>query len=262
MDIEARKKLMARRKKLQLLNKWIRRIIQLVFFVLYPALFSQAFSGVKESINTIGNGGVLEFTSFTVKLIVLVIITIIFGRLFCGYACAFGAIGDWLYAFGTFISKKIKKKLPVIPLNIVYILQKVKYIVLFLVVVICLSGNGELITKYSPWTVFSMISVGNFNLKSYGIAITLLIIVACGMIVKERFFCQFLCPLGALFSLLPQLSWTRLKRNKKECINGCRLCQNNCPVNIKIGEKETRDGECIACMRCKNLCPKSNIGFK
>ena len=57
----------------------------------------------------------------------------------------------------------------------------------------------------SPWDVFSMLHAGNFRLSSYTPGIVLLVLILVGMFFEERFFCRFLCPMGAVFSLLPIL---------------------------------------------------------
>ena len=84
--------------------KYVRMVVQLIFFVLLPSLFDQAFTGVKNTADAIGKGNVLQWDSFTKILLILLIVTLLFGRVFCGYACAFGALGDYIY----FLTGKIR----------------------------------------------------------------------------------------------------------------------------------------------------------
>lgn len=93
----------------------------------------------------------------------------------------------------------------------------------------------------------------------YATSTILMCIVIVGMAIKERFFCQFLCPLGAVFAILPVLPFLSLKRNKDNCIPKCNACKNNCPVKIKLQDNSLTDGECISCMRCRMICTKGNI---
>ncbi|SFQ22328.1 hypothetical protein SAMN02910358_01192 [Lachnospiraceae bacterium XBB1006] len=76
---------------------------------------------------------------------------------------------------------------------------------------------------------------------------------------RGTFFCRFLCPMGAIFSLLPELPFTALHRNEKNCLKNCSACRKNCPVRIKLGEDSLQSGECIRCGRCLLTCPKENI---
>ena len=242
-----------------------RIVIQLAFFIFMPSLFSQAFAGVKEAAALMGKGQPLKVSDFAVKLLILCTITVIFGRIFCGFMCSFGAIGDWFYMLSEFIQKKTGIKFPKISEKYQIIMQKFKYIILLLIVVICFVGNGEYITKYSPWTVFSLVTQRNFKIGAYATGIFLLILIIIGMMLKERFFCQFLCPLGAVFSLLPKIPLFHVKKKGQQCFNGCKACTNKCPVNLKYDEAGMREGECISCGRCFMVCPhrmKKNTAAK
>ena len=241
--------------------RWARNVVQFIFLLTMPELFAQAFSGAKVIVAQLGNGGMLSWSTFTVRLAVLCLLTVLAGRIFCGWACAFGAVGDWLYQLASFVQKRAGKKLPRIPEKLLHILQKTKYIVLAAVLFLCFSGRTDIVTKYSPWTVFSLLTAGNFHLGSYGIAVILLFLIIAGMVLQERFFCQCLCPMGAIFSLLPELPLTSWKRNSDNCIPGCQACRKNCPVKIKLDENPFWEGECIRCGRCSAVCPKKNIKF-
>ena len=119
--------------------KIFRVIVQIIFFILMPSLFSQAFAGVKEAVALIGKGENIILSDFVIKLLILCTATIVFGRIFCGFVCSFGAVGDWFYMLSEFIQKKTGRKLPVIPSKWQVYLQKLKYIVLICVLVHTLS---------------------------------------------------------------------------------------------------------------------------
>ena len=79
------------------LNNYLRIAIQILFFLLMPSVFTTAFSGVKYIFTQIGNEQAIAITPFVTVLVVLCVYTIVFGRFFCGFACAFGSMGDWIY---------------------------------------------------------------------------------------------------------------------------------------------------------------------
>ena len=62
-------------------------------FIIYPALFSTAFTGIKLIVEQITQRASLPWNSFVQTLVVLLVFTIVFGRFFCGFACAFGTWG-------------------------------------------------------------------------------------------------------------------------------------------------------------------------
>lgn len=233
----------------------VRTLIQIGFFVFMPSLFSQAFAGIKEVVSLMGKGQPLKMSDFLIKLIVLCLLTIIFGRIFCGFMCSFGAIGDWFYMLSEFIQKKISVKFPKISEKAQINLQKFKYVVLLFIVLLCFSENGEYVAKYSTWTVFSLITQRNFKIGTYIAGSVLLVFIIIGMMLKERFFCQFICPLGAVFSLLPKNFLFSVKKKEEKCFNGCKACTNKCPVHLKYDEAGMREGECISCGRCFMVCP-------
>lgn len=68
--------------------------------------FSTAFAGVKSIFLAIGGQQSVTWNSFLDITALLLIITILFGRHFCGYACAFGSLGDALYELTAFIRAK------------------------------------------------------------------------------------------------------------------------------------------------------------
>ena len=201
-------------------------------------------------------------TSFVTVLLVICLYTMVFGRFFCGFACAFGTFGDALHTLYIKSCKKLKKKPVKIPEKAVGILGYMKYLVLLLIVLLCYSGVYGKAQGTSPWDVFSMIHAGNFRLGGYGIGLLILFLLMAGMCVQERFFCRFFCPMGAVFSLMPVLPFSVIKRNRENCIPNCKACNLVCPANLEIPSDKEGDnatsGECFSCGKCIGKCPKQN----
>ena len=129
-------------KKKQRKVRLIRAAIQLIFFIAAPSLFSTAFAGIKSIFLAIGGQQSVTWNSFLNITALLLIITILFGRHFCGYACAFGSLGDALYELTAFIRAKCfgKKKKHGYPEEWVHRLQKVKYVLLAFLLLSCMTG--------------------------------------------------------------------------------------------------------------------------
>ena len=186
-------------------TRLIRAGIQLLFFILAPALFSIAFAGVRSIFDSISQGTPVEWNSFLDITGILVLATILFGRHFCGYACAFGSLGDALYeTFSWFWIKVLhRKKKPAYPEKAVYFMQKIKYVILAAILLACATGTYGKFQGTSPWDAFSMLRAGRLPGASYKVGVLLLVLIMIGMCTQERFFCQFLCPMGAVFAILP-----------------------------------------------------------
>lgn len=251
------------KKKQTILDSLTRAALQLFFFFLMPGTFSAGFSGIKNIFLHISTGSVLELNDLVKTMIALILFTIIFGRFFCGYACAFGTLGDFVFRISGLIQKKIlhREKQVRIPEQALPLLQKLKYLILALVLTFCgvgVYGNLEK-TGWNPWTVFSLLHSGHFHLNEYVPGTVLLLMIIAGMAFQERFFCQILCPLGALFALLPQIPFAWFRRDPETCIKGCRACKRQCPVGIRLETDGFRNGECIDCGRCAEICPAGNL---
>ena len=249
------------KKTLKKVHVWVRAVIQLLYFLFIPSAYTAAFNGVKYIFTQMGAKSHLELTSFVVTLIALCLFTVVFGRFFCGFACAFGSLGDAVLAFYVFICKKRKKKPVTMKASVVKYLQAVKYVVLVLLVVSCYTGVYSKTRGMSPWDVFSMLHAGNFKLGGYIVGLVLLVLILVGMAFQERFFCRVLCPMGAVFSMLPVLPLFTLRRDRSECIRGCRACTMKCPSDIELAPDTAPElsGDCFQCQKCIDTCPKGNI---
>ena len=243
------------------IHVWVRAVIQLLYFLFIPSAYTAAFNGVKYIFTQMGTRAHLEVTAFVAALIVLCVYTIVFGRFFCGFACAFGSLGDAVRALYVFICKKRKKKPITMKASVVKKLQAVKYFVLAVIAMTCFTGVYSKAKGFSPWDVFSMLHARNFKLGGYALGVVLLVLIVVGMCFQERFFCRVLCPMGAVFSILPVWPFSTLRRDRAECIKGCRACTMKCPSDIELAPDTAPElsGDCFQCQKCIDTCPKGNI---
>lgn len=75
-----------------------------------------------------------------------------------------------------------------------------------------------------------------------------------------RFYCRFVCPLGALFGILSRYALWRVGKNQSECSQCARceaLCEGACDPSAKI-----RISECVLCMNCLDTCPEDLMGYR
>ncbi len=250
-------------KKKQKLHLLIRSVIQILFFFLMPSAFVAGFNGIKNLAQWIGSREPLQFNSFVMVLIALCVFTMLFGRFFCGYLCAFGSANDLFSGLSWLLQKYIlkRKKKFRFPRKLMRILQKLKYVNLIFLVLLFYFGVSEMIVGGRPWDVFSMLTSLRSIPGIYGTGIVFLILIFILAMLQERFFCQCLCPLGAFFSILPVLPFGKLRRNEPNCIKGCNACRLQCPADLKLEEDGVLTGECIACGKCRPVCPKGNIAY-
>lgn len=146
-----------------------------------------------------------------------------------------------MYALSQWVQKKVKKKLPWVSEETGRKLQKMKYIVLLVLMLIYALGFTKKFHGTSPWEVFSMLYTGKIPDASYLAGWVIFVLILVGMCLKERFFCQYLCPMGAIFAWLPTLPFSVLDRDRSNCIPKCRACEIKCPVDHQI-KRDQKNG--------------------
>ncbi len=179
----------------------------------------------------LGNmGGALAFT--LVILGILLLLTFVFGRIFCGSLCPLGALQE-LASFAP---------VPKLKPRIKSALYAVRFIVLAVIVVAGLTLSVDILGHLGVMDLF---------LLTFSLGTLVMLTILAASLFFYRPFCRILCPFGALLSLAALLSPFRLRRGPS-CIE-CGKCESACPVDE--AKREDRKGECYLCGRCVETCP-------
>jgi len=210
------------------------------------------FGGLESAYVLIRFGAMLRriaWSSFIMLFITLGTV-VLFRRAFCGNICPFGALQEF---FGT-IGRKIFKRRITIPEKADKILRYLKYLVLAFFLITTILFGFLTIRAYDPWVAYHHLFTGEMFSK-YLIGFIVLMATFVGSFFFDRFFCKYLCPMGAFLGLINRIGIFRIKRNTETCID-CSKCSDICPVNIKVDEKtQVQSSECINCNECVNVCP-------
>ncbi len=84
-----------------------------------------------------------------------------------------------------------------------------------------------------------------------------LVLLLAGLFV-ERFYCRYLCPLGAALAIPARLRVFDWLRRYPMCGNPCQRCAHDCPVQAIQPEGDIDPNECIQCLNCQMLLPPPN----
>ncbi|MFW2501021.1 4Fe-4S binding protein [Clostridium diolis] len=234
----------------------IRHIIQLIAFILLPGLYSMTFSEVKTVYQMIINGNVnfLEALPSLIEFIAIMLLTIVLGRWFCGWICAFGAYNDLIY----FISKKIFTIKFRVDEKVDSILKYFKYLVLLFIIAISWTMGSSILESTSPWDVFGQITDVSTIFSNLLVGLIFLILITIGSAFIERFFCRYLCPLGAIFSIISKIGIVKINKPKADC-GKCRACTMNCSMGLPLYKVNcVKGGDCINCLKCTEVCYRNN----
>lgn len=250
---------MQKKKKLKISYiQVIRHLVQLSMIILAPGMFSTALNGLKSLISGIANGSYDGLNTSMMVGLLLILTTFIFGRFFCGWLCLFGAYSELIYfIFGRF-TKPLKPKLKPMESYLKY----VKYFVLAFIVILCIVGYQSILTGADVWDSFAMLVSRNFrNLSRVYVSLIALGVITIFSAFFERFYCRFICPLGAIFSLVDRLKLFTIYKPNDKC-GKCPICTNNCPMGIDLNKTaEVCSGECVKCMKCTDVCPRKNTSL-
>lgn len=236
--------------------KILRRLTQLVALIFFTGTFALAFSGfatlVTSLVNRQFNWSALGV--FLAPLGIVIALSLLLGRIFCSWFCAFGAFNDLLYS----INKRLFKiKIRFAPQLDGY-LKYLKYGVLIFLAIFTWCLNLLSVENISPWTPFAQLGEVFKGRLPLSLGLVSLGLVTLGAFLIERFFCRYLCPLGAILAPLSKVTLTGIAKPTAEC-RSCKLCSKSCPMGIDLSAMETvKSPECIRCLECITVCPRRN----
>ncbi len=212
------------------------------------------FGGLEGLYQWVASGGILQRLqpSSFVLLLATAILGVVLARFFCGWICALGALQG---VFG-WLGRKVFKKRPTIPAKVDKYLRLLKYVVLVVVLFLTWRAGSLIIRPYDPFAAYGHLSAGWEELWGEFAVGFVILVGSLGLsFVYERFFCKYLCPLGAFLALISRISPFRIKRDNTTCIH-CSLCDKSCPMNIDVQHPDVvRSPECINCQECVTVCP-------
>lgn len=171
------------------------------------------------------------------------------GRGFCGWFCPFGTLND-LLSF-----RKVK---------ILGALSYSKFLVLAATLIGAWAFADTMFCKLCPVASleasipYLIMGVAKVN-RPFLIHMGTLAVTLVGMVLIARFWCRYLCPMGALLSLFNRVSFLKLKLDKMRC-NSCGVCATECPMGIEP-HIQYDNHNCIKCGRCVDSCHLSALSM-
>ncbi len=210
------------------------------------AALGQSAAGVKT--------GSALYWPFLLTALIPVVLTVLFGRFFCGWICP----ATFLYELNTNFASWLRWA--GLKVGNRHFDKRIKYGVLALGLIgSAFTGSVLVAAVYPPAIIgreiYYAAAMGGFGAGAVFFLGTLLF----DLLVARRGFCRYLCPGGALYSLLGRYRILRIRRIVENC-NDCAKCNAVCEFDLD----PLRDGfgqECNNCTACMAVCPTDAMTF-
>ena len=266
----------------------LRVTLAAVFFILITLLFLD-FTGTLHT--WLGWLAKIQFLPALLALnvgvvVALVLLTLVFGRIYCSVVCPLGVMQDVV----SWISGRRKKR----KFRFSYSPEKriLRYGVLALFIIAFIAGIGSLVALLAPYSSYGRIAQNIFqpvyifgnNLMAWAaervdsyafysrevwlrslptFIIAAITLVGIGVLAwrNGRTYCNTICPVGTILSLMARFSWFKVKVDETKC-NKCGLCSRSCKsACIDFKNSKIDYSRCVVCGDCIDKCRKKALSY-
>ena len=266
--------------------KRIRQWLAAIFFFLVTMLFLDFTGGWHEWFGWMAKVQfVPALLALNVAVVVgLVVLTLLFGRVYCSVICPLGVFQDVVSRMGGRFKKNRFRYSPALswlrwPVLLVFVVFSVAGLISWAGLVEPYSAYGRMASNllaplyrwgnnalayFAEWAdsyAFYETDVwirGGATLVVAVLTLAVLVVLAWR---NGRTYCNTVCPVGTLLGFLSRYAWLRPVIDTSKCVN-CNLCERNCKSScIHIKEHAIDYSRCVACMDCIAKCPKGAIRY-
>lgn len=163
---------------------------------------------------------------------------------YCGWLCPYGAMQELLNG----VAKWVKIPQLTVPWGLHERLWPIKYLLFLGLFGVSLHSLAlaERLAEIEPFKTSIILKfVRDWPYVMYAV----LLLIPCLFI--ERFYCRYLCPLGAALAIPARLHTFLWLKRYRQCGNPCQVCHNECMVQAIHPEGEINPNECLYCLHCQ-----------
>ena len=208
-------------------------------------------------------------------IVALLVLTLIFGRIYCSVICPLGIFQDVLARFRRKKNKYSYSKE----------VRWLRYPVLVLFIIALVAGVGAFFQLLAPYSSYGRIATMIFqpiwmlgnnvlaaiaeradsyafysvdvwmkSLPVFGIAVVTLVVLFVLAWRGGRTYCNTICPVGTVLSFFARFSWLKIRFDEEKCKN-CSMCSKNCKAACIDYKTHSVDySRCVVCGNCISAC--------
>ena len=219
------------------------------------------FGGIETLIPWINKTGTLcSLSTMNISIMAgVLIITLLFKRVFCSHICPVGAISEWIAMLG----RRVPFGHRVVARRVDRPLKWLKYPLLGVLLYFTVRVGELVFREVDPYYVlFSLgkahgIADGPIGVGAISLWITIGLLLI-GLIIP-LLFCRYLCPLAACLTPFSRLGFVRIHRDEGQCTK-CGECDKACDWGVSVSDVGVvSDGECSNCQECIRACPVAGV---
>ncbi len=165
---------------------------------------------------------------------------------FCGWLCPFGALQELTNNLAQWLKVPQVK----LPFGLHERLWPIKYMI-FLGLFGLSLYSVALAETYAEIEPFKTAIILKF-VRDWPFVVFAVALLVAGLFI-ERFYCRYLCPLGAALAIPGRIRMFEWLKRYPECGSPCQRCAKECPVEAIHPEGQINVNECIYCMHCQEL---------
>ena len=165
---------------------------------------------------------------------------------FCGWLCPFGALQE----LTNNLAQWLKVPQVRLPWGLHERLWPIKYMIFLGLFGLSLYSLAlaEMFSEVEPFKTAIVLKFA----REWPFVIFALTMLSAGLFI-ERFYCRYLCPLGAALAIPGRIRMFEWLKRYPECGSPCQRCAKECPVQSIHPEGQINVNECIYCMHCQEL---------
>ena len=266
------------------------RVIVAIFMLVTITFFFLDFSGIAPQwISDLLNLQLVPsiLKNIDITLIILVVVTLLIGRIYCSIICPLGIFQDVVSRIAKWRGKKKKRYAYTSPKNIL------RFSILAVTGITAILGLNLILNLLDPYSIYGRIAanvfrpvyiggnnliaavessfdsytfyhvgIGTFSAFAFSLSVLMLLLVIYMAYKHGRLYCNTICPVGAFLGLLSKASLFKVMINTDKCTK-CRKCEISCKSScINSKEYSVDFSRCVDCFNCTTSCGYNAIGYR